>query len=117
VARWAASDGGVTYAANGVALTAVAANPAQGQYVYTPGGTYTFSAADAGAAVLISYGYVPYDLEQACVDMIGDWIAYQSRNGMLSKTIEAQTVTFVNAALPARTKGVLDQYKRVAPVL
>jgi hypothetical protein len=117
VARWAASDGGVTYAANGVALTAVAANPAQGQYVYTPGGTYTFSAADAGAAVLISYGYVPYDLEQACVDMIGDWIAYQSRIGMLSKTIEAQTVTFVNAALPARTKGVLDQYKRVAPVL
>ena len=112
MARWAASDRGVAYASNGVALVKVAASPAQGQYSVA-GSVYTFNAADAGLGVLISYGYVPFDLEQACIDMIGDWFKYQARIGVLTQAIEQQTITFVNAALPARTLGVLQQYKRV----
>lgn len=50
------TDLGVTYANTALPLKKVAANPMQGQYSVA-GGTYTFAAADAGAALLISYGY------------------------------------------------------------
>ena len=71
---------------------------------------------DAGVQVAISYAMVPAELEQACVDMIGDWFRYKDRTGKLSEGIEGQTITFVNTAIPARTQGVLNQYKKVAPV-
>jgi hypothetical protein len=47
---------GVRYASTGIALTRVATSPAAGQYSVAAG-TYTFAAADAGAAVLVSYEY------------------------------------------------------------
>jgi hypothetical protein len=50
------ADQGVVYAATALPLKFVAANPAAGQYTLA-GGVYTFAAADAGAAVLISYAY------------------------------------------------------------
>jgi hypothetical protein len=115
LARWNAGDRGVKYASSGLALAAVAANPTLGQYSVDANGVYTFSAADAGVAVLISYGYVPFDLEQAAVDMIGDWFKYRSRIGTLSMSIEQQSITFVNTALTSRAQGVINQYKRVAP--
>jgi hypothetical protein len=49
-------DWGVRYSATGLPLAKVLSSPVQGQYSVTSG-TYTFSSADAGAAVLISYRY------------------------------------------------------------
>jgi hypothetical protein len=70
-----AADGGVSYA-GGTALTAMPLGTAltAGQYT-APSAlaavpTYTFSSADAGASVVISYSYVPAALEQACMDAI-----------------------------------------------
>jgi hypothetical protein len=51
-----ASDQGVVYASTGLPLKAVATSPSIGQYTVSAG-VYTFSSADAGAAVLISYNY------------------------------------------------------------
>jgi hypothetical protein len=50
------ADQGIVYATSSLPLKAVASNPAAGQYTVA-GGVYTFSSADAGAAVLISYSY------------------------------------------------------------
>lgn len=50
-----AKDLGVTYA-DGNPMTQVASSPAQGEYSVAAG-VYTFAAADASAAVLISYEY------------------------------------------------------------
>lgn len=50
------ADMGVVYAATGLPMKAVAASPLVGQYSVTAG-VYTFSSADAGAAVLVSYTY------------------------------------------------------------
>lgn len=47
---------GVVYASNGLQLTQVASNPTQGQYTVAAG-VYTFNAADAGKALLITYSY------------------------------------------------------------
>src|SRR5271168_2954162 len=49
-------DQGVVYAATGLPMKAVASSPSVGQYTVAAG-VYTFSSADAGAAVLISYSY------------------------------------------------------------
>ena len=50
------SDQGVVYAASGLPLKQVGSAPTTGQYSVSAG-VYTFSAGDAGAAVLISYTY------------------------------------------------------------
>ncbi len=50
------ADQGVVYAATGLPLKAVTASPTVGQYTVAAG-VYTFSSADAGAAVLVSYTY------------------------------------------------------------
>lgn len=50
------ADYGVSYAASGTGLTRVTSNPTVGQYTVSAG-TYTFAAADAGAAVVIGYLY------------------------------------------------------------
>lgn len=50
------ADQGVAYASSALPLKAVVSSPAAGQYSVSAG-VYTFSSADAGAAVLISYTY------------------------------------------------------------
>ena len=54
-ATWV-EDLGVTYAATGLSFTKVVSGPAAGQYSVSAG-IYTFAAADASAAVLLSYLY------------------------------------------------------------
>lgn len=49
-------DYGVVYAATGIPLTPVASGPTQGQYSVAAG-VYTFAAADASAALQITYAY------------------------------------------------------------
>ena len=52
------ADQGVTYAANGLPLIAVASSPATGQYSLNAAtGIYTFATGDQGSGVLISYTY------------------------------------------------------------
>jgi hypothetical protein len=76
------ADLGVKYA-NGTALTKVTGTPSAGQYaLVTPSstqapGTYQFAAADAAASILISYAYIPADIEDACLRMI--FKAWQTR--------------------------------------
>jgi hypothetical protein len=115
LAQWNAGDRGVTYA-NGTALTAqpFGSALATGQYSVDANGVYYFAAADAGKPVLISYGYIPYDLEQGAIDCIGDWFKYRSRIGVISMSIEQQTVTYVNTALPKRAADIVAKYSRVA---
>lgn len=50
------SDQGVVYASTGLPLKVVASAPTAGQYSVSAG-VYTFSSADAGAAILVSYTY------------------------------------------------------------
>jgi hypothetical protein len=49
--------------------------------------SYQFSAADVGASVLLSYSYVPSDIEDACVTMVGDRYKAKDRIGYVSKSL------------------------------
>lgn len=113
---------------NGIAIQA---RPALGPGATTgPGGGYTFDdqiiylsgyefcrgAQNVSVAYTAGYADTPPDLEQACIDMIGDWFRYRDRIGKLSEGIEGQTISFTNSDIPARSRGVLLGYKRVTPV-
>lgn len=109
-----AQDDGVTYA-NGNALTAVTGTPSAGQYnapsAAAPG-IYTFASADIGQNMLISYSYTPFDIEQACIELVGERYRYKARIGEKSHSISGQvTVSFDNSGIPDIVKNLLLPYQ------
>jgi hypothetical protein len=109
-----ASDLGAVYAASGVALTQAAAVPSVGQYAVS-GGVYTFAAADAGAAIALSYGYVPQDIAQAALELAAARFRAADHIGLTSKSIGGQeTIAYDSAAIPAPVVAMLQPYMRVA---
>jgi hypothetical protein len=109
-----AVDQGVTYA-NGTALTPVGSSPTQGQYVPPSGlnNYYQFAAADAGASVLLSYSYIPADIEHACITMVGERYSYKSRPGQVSKSLGGQeTMSYSQKDMPDFIRTLLQPYRR-----
>lgn len=77
-------------------------------------GVYTFTPASAGAAIALSYGYVPADLARACLEWVGDRYAARSRIGVSAKTLGGQeTASFVVKAMPDVVSRLLQPYRRV----
>ncbi|MGO8740066.1 head-tail connector protein [Rhodoblastus sp.] len=106
-------DMGVAYA-DGVALTAVAENPAQGQYVLDGVGGYYFSAADASQTLVLNYGYSPSDLALCALDWAADRYRYRERIGMTSKSLGGQeTAAFHIAAMPDFVARSLRNFIRI----
>jgi Phage gp6-like head-tail connector protein len=112
--NWAV-DQGVTYA-NGTALTAVTNSPSVGQYSVTAG-TYSFNSGDAGASILISYSYVPFDIEQVCIELVAERYRYKARIGEKSKTLGGQeTTSYLITDLTPSVKLALAPYRRMSMV-
>ena len=124
-----ASDAGVVYA-NGVPLTAVPGAPSQGQYqvvvTNSPdanppswGVSYVFSAADAGAAVSISYGFVPAVINNACIEWAAERYRYRTRIGQSAQTVAGQQTASYSlsgrraAGMPDFIALSLDPYRMV----
>jgi hypothetical protein len=112
-----ASDAGVVYA-NGTPLAKVAATPAQGQYA--PGATagqYLFNVADNGAAVAISYGFVPADLADACIELVSERYRYSQRIGEKTHSLGGnETVSFDATRLTPLIVSLLQPYRNIAPL-
>lgn len=107
-----ASDVGVAYA-SGAPLTAVAGTPAAGQYSVADG-TYTFAAADAGAVIALTYGYVPADICFAAMDWVAELYVYRGRIGQQSKSLGGQeTISFIVKDVPPMVAAALQPYRRV----
>lgn len=110
-------DDGVKFSSNGAALTPVASNPSTGQYSVDTAGNYTFAAADAGKGVLISYSYVPSDINQACIEIVGERYRYMQRIGQQSHSAAGQvTVSFSLKTMQEYVREILDNYRFVAIV-
>ncbi len=104
----------VVYAATGAALSAVSATPTSGQYCVAAG-AYTFSAGDAGAAVAISYGYVPQDIAQAALELAAERFRAAEHIGLRSKSLGGQeTIAYDVSAISAPVLALLQPYRRVA---
>jgi hypothetical protein len=108
-----ASDAGVTYA-NGTALAAVREAPSAGQYNVS-GGVYTFAAADAGAGMLISYGFIPAAINNACIEWVAERYRYRTRVGQSAQTVAGQqTASYSLKDMPDFIRASLDPYRSVA---
>ncbi|MCW2275051.1 hypothetical protein GJ654_09995 [Rhodoblastus acidophilus] len=108
-----AVDCGVAYA-SGSALTPVAANPAQGQYAVDAFGDYIFAPADAGAHVLLNYGYVPNDLASCALEWAADRYRHRDRIGMVSKSLGGQeTAAYRITAMPDYVQQSLRSFGRI----
>ena len=107
-----ASDAGVTYN-NDLPLTAVTGTPAAGQYNVS-GGAYTFAAADAGANVLISYGFIPAAINNACIEWVAERYRYRTRIGQGAQTVQGQmTASYSLKDMPDFVRASLDPYRAV----
>jgi hypothetical protein len=108
-----ASDLGVVYASTGAALAPVAAAPGAGQYGVSAG-VYAFSAADAGQALALSYGYAPQDVAQAALELAAERFRAAEHIGLRSKSVGGQeTIAYDSSAIPAVVLAMLQPYKRV----
>ena len=108
-----ASDAGVTYT-TGAALAGVAASPSAGQYNVS-GGVYTFAAADASTEVLISYGFIPAPINNACIEWVAERYRYRTRIGQSAQTVQGQmTAAYSLKDIPDFVRASLDPYRRVA---
>ncbi|MFZ1923484.1 MAG: hypothetical protein WAU57_17820, partial [Xanthobacteraceae bacterium] len=107
-----AGDCGVTYA-GGTALTAVAGTPGAGQYNVSAG-VYSFAAADAGAAVLLTYGFIPAAINNACIEWVAERYRYRTRVGQSAQTVAGQmTSSYSLKDIPDFIRASLDPYRSV----
>ncbi len=107
-----ASDGAVSYA-NGTALAAVAGAPGAGEY-NVASGVYTFAAADAGAAVLVSYGFIPAAINNACIEWTAERYRYRTRIGQSAQSVSGQiTSSYSLKDMPDFVRASLDPYRSV----
>jgi hypothetical protein len=110
-----AGDAGVTYD-RGTALAPVAGTPSAGQYNVS-GGVYTFAAADAGAGVLVSYGFIPAAINNACIEWVAERYRYRTRVGQSAQTVAGQqTASYSLKDMPDFIRASLDPYRSVAAV-
>ncbi|HEY5046937.1 MAG TPA: hypothetical protein VII49_02825 [Rhizomicrobium sp.] len=111
-----ACDSGVTYA-NGTPLELVSGTPGSGQYQLAASpGTYNFNSADNGAAVLIGYGYVPFDLADACIELVGERYKYAERIGEKTHSLGGnETVSFDNSRFTPLIAAMLQPYRNIIP--
>jgi hypothetical protein len=108
-----ATDAGVTYA-SGTALAGVPGTPSAGQYNVSSG-TYAFAAADAGADVFISYGFIPAAVNNACIEWVAERYRYRTRIGQSAQTVQGQmTAAYSLKDIPDFIRASLDPYRRVA---
>jgi hypothetical protein len=94
----------------------VANNPGAGEYAVT-GGTYTFAAADAGASVLMSYGFIPAAINNACIEWVAERYRYRTRVGQSAQTVSGQmTAAYSLKDIPDFIRASLDPYRSVVGV-
>lgn len=120
-------DNGVVYAASGVALVPVGSNPTVGQYIPPPDsnpGLYTFSSLDSGAALLVSYSFIPADLEEACIQMVAERLQYRKQVGVSSQSLAGQeTIHYLRGGrrnqmfpdLPPEVDALISPYVNIVP--
>jgi len=107
-----ASDQGVKRV-GGTALTRVDQQPDPGQYTVVSG-RYSFNTAEAGAPVVITYGYVPMDIAMAAKEWAAERYSYHARIGQSSKSLGGQeTVAFIVKDVPDFVAHMLQPYRCV----
>ncbi len=116
------ADGGVSFTDTGAALAAIASGqtPSEGQYAVATDDqgntTYTFAVADAGRSVALTYSFTPSDIEQAVIELVGEWFKRKDRIGQNSVNLQSgSTISFSTRDMSPAVRSMLQPYMRVVP--
>ena len=70
--------------------------------------------------VIISYeaGYsiIPFDIEQACIELVAMRYMERTRVGLVSQNLQGQTTAYVQKVMTDSILTTLNQYKKVIPL-
>jgi len=77
-------------------------------------GVYGFAAADAGTVVLLSYGFIPAAINNACIEWVAERYRYRTRIGQSAQTVAGQqTASYSLKDIPDFIRASLDPYRSV----
>lgn len=104
----------VTAVATELELTEVGAAPVAGQYTFVDG-VYTFNASNSGDQVTMAYRYVPGQIEQACIEMVGLDLKQRDNLGITSKSLANETISYTDKGMTASVKELLQPFRKMVP--
>lgn len=80
-------------------------------------GNYTFLKGLLNCSVTYRAGFddVPFEIEQACIELIANRYKEKDRIGLQSKGLAGETIAFSMKDMPADVKTILTNYKKVIP--
>lgn len=87
------------------------------QGLYLNGGCFRRAKNNVVMAYTAGFATVPMDVEQAIIETVSLRWQEHFRIGQISKSIAGETVSFVLADFPASAKSILNQYKKVIPLI
>ena len=88
---------------------------ANGSYISLSGNNFARGIDNVQLIYNGGYGEIPFDLEQACIELVGLTYRDIDHLGHISKTLAGETITFDKSALSARSKATLGRYKSPVP--
>lgn len=115
------SDQGVAYV-GGLPLTRVTVAPTvAGTYQLSAdsgrSAEYVFATADAGASVVVTYGYTPEDVVQGLTELAAERYTNRTHIGQSTQSLGGQqTAGFSQRDMGATVKMLLDNYRNVVPI-
>lgn len=115
---WATDEGvaGFTPGSAGIPLTTGQYIPPAPDLTSNARTYYEFSPEDAGKTVLLTYGFVPADLEQVVLEMSIERSAYRTRPGIKSQMLAGQeTISYADIGMSSFANSVLSAYTSVLP--
>jgi Phage gp6-like head-tail connector protein len=79
---------------------------------------YWFTKGRGNVVVTYNAGYAttPFDLEQACIELVVRRYRERDRIGAKSKSVGGETISYDTAAFPDSVKEILQTYKKVIPL-
>ena len=79
---------------------------------------YRFNRGRLNVQLAYTAGYptIPYEIEQACIELVAAKYKGRDRIGVSSKTINGEVISFTRSDLTEDLKSVLRAYQKVVPV-
>ena len=68
------------------------------------------------AEYVAGYATIPYDIRQACVELVSIRYKEKDRVGLTSKALAGETTSYNVKDMPDHVKTILKQYRNVVPV-
>lgn len=102
---------------SGLVLTKVSSTPSNAnEYTVSNKGVYLFHSSAANSIVNILYGNVPFDVEQACIELVLSRMKEKDRIGISSKSVANESVSYSQKDMTNFVKTSLQNYRAVIPL-